>query len=63
MNLNDFPFLTCALEYVHYRTSHTIENLEFDALEIVLKNVIRCYSIRGFNIVVKLVDTQFKAVY
>ena len=60
--MNHVPFLKSISNHVHYGTFHTIDNLKADALESGVKNVTRCYAIRGFNIVVVMVDVQFKCL-
>ena len=62
MHVNSVPFLTLVSEYIYYIIVNTIDNMEIDTLEFELKNVVRVYAIRGFNVVVILVDIQFKAL-
>ena len=62
INLNDVPFLTCASNDAHYSTSLAADNLTCLVLEHGLKNVIRCYSIRAFNVVFLDLDIQFKII-
>ena len=61
-HVNDVPFLTSTSNHIQYGTCHVIDNLKADALESGIKNIIRCYAIRGFNVVVVLVGIQFKCL-
>jgi hypothetical protein len=60
MYVNNVPFLILLSNYIHYSTATAIDNMKADTLELGLKNIIRCYTIYGFNIVVILLDLQFK---
>ena len=57
---NKIPFLTSISNHIHYRTTMSMGNMNIASLEVGLENIIRCYALRRFNIVVVLVDIQFK---
>ena len=61
MFLNDVLFLTTISEHIHYSTANAVDNLKYLTLEYQFKNVVRSYAIRGFRIVMIMVDPQFKA--
>ena len=60
--VNNILFLTSLLEHIYYSTTNTVANLEAEMLEAGLKNVVRLYSMREFNVVVILVDKKFKTL-
>ena len=62
LNVNNVPFLTSMSNHMHHGTYNAIDNLKAISFEEVLKNVIRHYTLRGFKIVVVLVDTQLKCL-
>ena len=46
--------------YALWYIANTVDNLKTDTLESGLKNMSWYYTIRGLNVVVVLVDIQFK---
>ena len=52
-------FLKYISHYVHYGSVIEVDNLKCPAIEHEILKVIRCYSVRGFNAVLILVDIQF----
>ena len=62
MHVNDIPFLTSVSHDMHYGTSLAVDNLTAPVLERGLRNAVRKYNIRGFNVVVIILDTQFKSL-
>ena len=60
--INNVLFLTSISKHIHFDTANTVDNLKCTTLKTQLKNVVRCYAIRGFKIVIILVDPQFKAL-
>ena len=60
VHLNGVIFLTLISNHIHCGTANAIDNMKEDALEVGLKNIVKCYAIRGFNAVVILVYIQFK---
>ena len=61
LHANDVPFMTSMSNHMHYGIYNAIDNLKADDLESGLKKI-RCYVIRGFNVVVVLVDIHFKCL-
>ena len=62
MHVNDVPFLTSISNHLHCSTATAAENMKAPTLEAVLKNIVRCYAIRGFNVGVIFLDIQLKCV-
>ena len=62
MHANDTPFLTTISENACHGTITIVNNLKWHALEFELKNVIRSHKVRGFSIVLLVVDMQFKSL-
>ena len=60
--MTDVPFLTSVSNHLHCGTSNAVDNMKAVTLEDGLKNVIRCYNIRGFSIGIMFLDIQFKCV-
>ena len=60
MHLNDVLFLTSVSEGIYYGIVLAVDNLECNTLERDLKHIVRAYSIRGFYVILILVDMQFK---
>ena len=60
--VNRVPFLTSISNYIHYGSANTVDNMKADILEMGLKNLVQYYAIRGFLVVVILVDIQFKSL-
>ena len=61
-HVNEVPFLTSLSNHMHYGSANAVHNMKADALEDGLKNLVRCYAIRCFTVVVILVDMQFKSL-
>ena len=59
MHVNDFPFVTTASNNVHYDTITALANLKGLTLEFDLKSAIRSYAMRGFYIIMIIVDVHF----
>ena len=51
LHMNDIPLLTSVSNHANYGTSNAVDNMKADSLEKGLKNVIRCYEIKGFRLV------------
>ena len=62
MCLNDVPFFTSIVNYVHYCAAKGLNNIEAPSLEMSLKNIICSYAICGFSIGVIFLDNQFKCI-
>ena len=62
IHLIDVPFLTSASHDMHYGISLAADNFTCPVLDQGLNNVIRCYAIRGFNLVLFTLDMQFKSL-
>ena len=62
MHLDDVLFLTSISNYAYYGASNTVDNHEALTLEEELKNVIRSYTIRRFEVAVIFLDLQFKYI-
>ena len=62
IHLNDIPFLISLLENTHYRKAIVIDNMKCFKLENELRNVIYSYTMWGFQIILIIVDIQFKAL-
>ena len=60
--INDMPFLTIVLHDIHYGTIEIVDNLKYLTLELELINMVKFYTIRGFNIILITVGIQFKAL-
>ena len=60
MCVNDVPFLTSMSNHLHHGSSSAVDNLKTPTLEEGLRNIIRCYNVRGFSISIIFVDIQFK---
>ena len=56
MHLNNIPFVTSISEHIHYGTAGAIDNMTCPKLENEIKNVVRSYAVRGFRVVLILVD-------
>ena len=56
LHVNDVPFLTSISNHAHCRTCKAVDNVKAPMLEDGLKNIIRCYAIRGFAIRVIFLD-------
>ena len=46
--------------HIYYGSANAIDNMKANTLELGLQNLVRCYAIRGFNVVVIMVNIQFK---
>ena len=62
LHINDIPFLTSISNYIHYSTANTGSNMKANTLELGLQNIVRFCAICRFNIVIILVDIQFKSL-
>ena len=62
MHLNKVLFLTSISHDIHCRTVDAVDNMTCTALEKELINVIRCYMVRGFNVILITADAQFKSL-
>ena len=60
--VHNFSFLTSMSNHTHYRTSNAVDNLKAISLEEGLKNVIQSCALRGFKVVIVLVDMQLKCL-
>jgi len=60
MYVNNMPFLTSISKYMHYRAIRAVDNLECAILESDLENVVHYYVVRGFNMVLIVVNNQFR---
>ena len=56
MHLNNISFITMISESVYYGIASTINNIKCDKLEFELKNIVRSYYIRGFRIIMIIID-------
>ena len=57
---NEVLFLALTLDHMHYGAESIVDNIKHNNLELELQNVVRHYAIRGFNIILLMVETQFK---
>ena len=62
MHVNGVPFLTSVSHDIHYGTIAAVENMKCPALEHEVKKILRSYAVRGFNVVMILVDKKFKSM-
>ena len=62
MHLNDVPFLISVSHDFRCGTAGAVDNLKCHILESELSNVVRCYRVREFNVVLITVDIQFKSL-
>ena len=62
MHLNEFPFLTTVSRDIHCGAALVVDNLTCSVLEEGLKNMVRGHKLRGFNVVVIMLDKQFKSI-
>jgi hypothetical protein len=62
MHVNDVPFLTSIFNNVHYGTIVAVNNMKCPILEYELRKILYSYAVRSFNIIIILVDKQFKSL-
>ena len=60
-HVNSVPFLTSMSENLHYGSCYAEDNLECPPLEEGLRNIMHCYSIRGFHVSTTMLDIKFIA--
>ena len=56
MYVDNVPFLTLILYNVYYDTITVVNNLKYLTLKHEIRKIIRCYSVRRFNIAMIHVD-------
>ena len=62
IHVNYAPFITYVSNYAYYGTFNIFDNIKGVNLEQGIQNIIRCYAVRGFNVVVVMLDMQFKCI-
>jgi len=56
LHVNEVLFLISISNHIHYGSANAIDNMKANTLELGLQNLVRYYAIRGFNVVVIMVD-------
>ena len=62
LHVNRLPFLASISKNIHYSTIDALDNMRIPTMESTIRQLMRSYSVRGFNVVAIHVDIQFKSI-